>query len=117
LAVSPWQGWLIGAGTNLFNPKVGVFCIATIPQFLPAGASPLLMGALLAGVRGVLTLTWFAVLILCGGHARRWLATPKALAVIDRATGLVLVACGATLITDSLPSAPSTLSPMAARVA
>ena len=117
MAVSPWQGWLIGAGTNLLTPKVGVFYIATIPQCLPAGASPLLMGAVLAGVHGALTLIWFAVLILCGGYARRWLANPKALAVIDRVTGLVLVAFGATLITDSLPSAPSALSPAVARVA
>ena len=32
---SPWRGWLIGAGTNLPNPKDGVFYIATVPQFLP----------------------------------------------------------------------------------
>jgi threonine/homoserine/homoserine lactone efflux protein len=116
VAASPWQGRLIGAGTNLLNPKVGAFYIATIPQFLPAGTSPLLMGAVLAGVHGVLILTWFAVLILGGGYARRWLANPKALAVIDRVTGLVLIGFGAKLLTDSLPSAPSALSPMTVRV-
>lgn len=66
VAASAWQGWMVGAGTNLLNPKVGVFYIATIPQFLPGGTSPLLMGALLAGVHGALTLTWFAVVILGG---------------------------------------------------
>lgn len=50
VAASLWQGWMVGAGTNLLNPKVGVFYIATIPPFLPTGTSPLLMGAVLAGV-------------------------------------------------------------------
>jgi threonine/homoserine/homoserine lactone efflux protein len=106
VAAAPWRGWLAGAGTNLLNPKVGVFYVATIPQFLPAGTSPVLMGAALAGVHCVLSLAWFAVLILGGGYARRWLASPKSLAVIDRVTGLVLVGFGARLIAGSLPSGP-----------
>lgn len=117
VAGSPWQGWLVGAGTNLLNPKVGVFYIATIPQFLPAGTSPLVMGAVLAGVHCALSLTWFAVLILGGGYARRWLASPRALAVIDRVTGLVLLAFGGKLITESLPSGPSASTPPVPRVA
>lgn len=101
-ADSPWRGWLIGTGTNLLNPKVGVFYIATIPQFLPEGVSPLLMGAALAGVHAVLTMTWFTVLIVGGGYARRWLSSPRALAVIDRVTGVVLMGFGATLLADGL---------------
>lgn len=107
-ASSPWQGWLAGAGTNLLNPKVGVFYIATIPQVLPAGTSPLLMGAVLAGVHCLLSMTWFSVLILGGGYARRWLANPRAIAVIDRITGVVLIAFGAKLVTDA-PGVPSAL--------
>ncbi|MFD1213072.1 LysE family translocator [Arthrobacter sp. GCM10027362] len=116
VAASPWQGWLVGAGTNLLNPKVGVFYIAAIPQFLPAGTAPLLMGAVLAGVHCVLSLAWFAVLILGGGYARRWLASPKSLAVIDRVTGLVLVAFGGKLVTESLPSGASAFRPVPPRV-
>lgn len=100
-----WRGWLLGAGTNLLNPKVGVFYIATIPQFLPAGASPLLMGAALAGVHCVLSMVWFSVLILGGGYARRWLGNPRALRVADRLTGLVLIGFGGKLLTDSVLSA------------
>jgi threonine/homoserine/homoserine lactone efflux protein len=54
----------MGAATNLLNPKVGVFYLATIPQFLPAGASPLAMGLLLAGVHVLLGCGWFAALIV-----------------------------------------------------
>ncbi|GAA1661284.1 threonine transporter RhtB [Citricoccus zhacaiensis] len=105
-AASPWQGWMVGAGTNLLNPKVGVFYIATIPQFLPPGVSPLLMGAVLAGVHCALSLAWFAVLILGGGYARRWLGNTRGVAVIDRITGVVLGAFGGKLLIDSFAGGP-----------
>lgn len=98
---SPWRGWFIGAGTNLLNPKVGVFYIATIPQFLPPDASPLPMGAALAGVHAALTLTWFGLLIAGGSVIRHRLASPRALTAIDRTTGLILIGFGGTLLSDS----------------
>lgn len=103
---STWRGWLVGAGTNLLNPKVGVFYIATIPQFLPAGVSPLAMGAALAAVHGILTLAWFGVLITAGALARRRLMNPRIMTAIDRGTGLVLIGFGAKLLWDSLTSGP-----------
>lgn len=97
-----WRGYLVGVGTNLLNPKVGVFYIATIPQFLPAGTSPLLMGAALAAVHGSLTLLWFGLVIIGGTHARRALTNPRALTAIDCLTGLVLIGFGATLLSDAV---------------
>ena len=94
---SLFKGWLTGAGTNLLNPKVGVFYIATIPQFIPAGTSPLLMGVVLAGVHCVLTMVWFALLILGTGYASRWLKGPRTVRIIDRITGTVLVGFGVKL--------------------
>jgi threonine/homoserine/homoserine lactone efflux protein len=103
---SRWRGWLVGLGSNVLNPKAGVFYIAVIPQFLPAGASPLLMGTVLAGVHCVLFLTWCAVLILGSGYARRWLNTPRSLAIVDRVTGAVLIGFGGKLTLDSWPTGP-----------
>ena len=110
LALDPsrWRGWLLGLGSNVLNPKAGVFYIAVIPQFLPAGASPLLMGAMLAGVHCLLFLTWCTVLILGSGYARRWLNTPRSLAIVDRVTAVVLIGFGGKLTLDSLTThAPS----------
>lgn len=98
---SPWRGWFIGAATNLLNPKVGVFYIATIPQFLPPDASPLPMGAALAGVHGALTLTWFGLLITGGSVIRHRLASPRTLMAIDRTTGLILIGFGGKVLFDS----------------
>ncbi len=92
-----FRGWLTGTGTNLLNPKVGVFYIATIPQFIPQGSSPLLMGVLLAGVHCALTMVWFAGLIFGAGYASKWLNGPRSIRVIDRITGTVLVGFGLKL--------------------
>lgn len=91
------RGWATGAGTNLLNPKVGVFYIATIPQFIPAGTSPLLSGVVLAGVHCLLTMAWFTLLIFGSQLASKWLKGPRSIKVVDRITGTVLVGFGLKL--------------------
>jgi threonine/homoserine/homoserine lactone efflux protein len=98
--ISLWRVFLTGAGTNLLNPKIGVFYVATIPQFIPEGVSHLGMGLLLAGVHDVIGLLWFAGIIWGAQAARRWLANARALKVIDRVAGVVLVGFGARLVLD-----------------
>jgi len=95
------RGWTIGVVTNLLNPKVGVFYLATIPQFVPAGTSPLAMGALLAGVHCVLGLTWFAAIIFGSSVIGPRLRTPQFVRWIDRITGGVLIGFGAKLAFDT----------------
>jgi threonine/homoserine/homoserine lactone efflux protein len=56
---SAWQAARRGLLTNLLNPKVGAVYVALLPQFLPAGAEPLVVGLLLAGVHGLLGMAWF----------------------------------------------------------
>ena len=95
------RGWAIGTVTNLLNPKVGVFYLATIPQFVPAGVSPLAMGALLAGVHCVLGLVWFAIIIVGSSALGARLRTPRFVTWIDRITGGVLIGFGAKLALDT----------------
>ncbi|GAA0332848.1 LysE family translocator [Micropruina glycogenica] len=83
--------------TNLLNPKIGAFYLATIPQFVPAGVSPLGMGLLLAGVHDLLAVAWFALIIAGASYARRWLANARALRVVDRVAGVTLVGFGVKL--------------------
>lgn len=95
-----WRAWLTGAATNLLNPKVGVFYIATIPQFIPDGAIPIVMGLLLAGIHAALSLVWFTVIIVGTGFASTWLRNQQAVRVIDRITGIALIGFGARLALD-----------------
>jgi threonine/homoserine/homoserine lactone efflux protein len=89
--------WLRGTATNLLNPKVGVFYIATIPQFIPAGMSPAAMGLLLAAVHGLMAMGWFTLIIIGTGFASKWLRSPRSMRIIDRITGTVLIGFGARL--------------------
>ena len=95
-----WRSFLTGAWTNLLNPKIGAFYVATIPQFIPEGASHLGMGLLLAGVHDVIGLLWFAGIIWGAQAARRWLANARALKIIDRTAGVVLIGFGARLVLE-----------------
>lgn len=74
-----------------------MFCIATIPQFMPAGASPLLAGILLAGVHCLLAMAWFTLLIFGTGYASRWLKGARTIRIIDSITGTVMVGFGLRL--------------------
>jgi threonine/homoserine/homoserine lactone efflux protein len=86
-----------GLVTNLLNPKVGVFYVALLPQFLPSGSDPLAVGLLLAGVHALLSVVWFALLIVLAAALRRWLRRPGTVRGIDGVTGATLVGFGVRL--------------------
>ncbi len=96
-----WRSFLTGYWTNLLNPKIGVFYIATIPQFIPPGVSHLGMGVLLAGVHAVLGVIWLSTVALGASAARRWIANARSLRIIDRIAGTILVGFGIKLAADS----------------
>ncbi|WP_418277350.1 LysE family translocator [Isoptericola jiangsuensis] len=86
-----------GLVTNLLNPKVGVFYVATIPQFVPDGVNPLAMGALLALAHCILGSAWLTGVVLVAGSLGPRLRRSDAVRWVDRVTGGVLVALGARL--------------------
>jgi threonine/homoserine/homoserine lactone efflux protein len=94
---SPWRAARQGLATNLLNPKVGVFYVALLPQFIPAHDNPLAVGLLLAGVHGLITVVWFAVLIVLASVLGRWLRRPATVRGIDGITGTALLGFGLKL--------------------
>ncbi|MFP5369165.1 MAG: LysE family translocator [Actinomycetes bacterium] len=97
LGRSAWRAARAGLLTNLLNPKVGVFYVALLPQFVPAGSNPLLVGLLLAGVHALLSVVWFALLISLAATLSRWLRRPATVRVIDGVTGATLIGFGVKL--------------------
>ena len=83
-----------GFWNNLLNPKVGVFYVSFLPQFIPAGASPAAFGLLLASLHLVMGLAWAGGLILATAPIARALRRPGVVQWLDRATGGVFVAFG-----------------------
>ncbi|MFE7118099.1 LysE family translocator [Streptomyces sp. NPDC057654] len=90
-------GWRRGLLTNALNPKVGVFYVAVLPQFIPATAPHLATGLLLTSVHVVLGLLWSTVLVAFARVLRGWLRKPSARRVLDRVTGTVIVGFGVKL--------------------
>jgi threonine/homoserine/homoserine lactone efflux protein len=96
-----WRGWATGLITNLLNPKVGVFYLATIPQFMASGVPPLVMGLLLASVHVLCGMLWCSGLVLGGAALGARLRSTTFVRWLDRVTGGVLVAFGAKLAWDA----------------
>lgn len=86
-----------GLLTNLLNPKVGLFYVAFLPQFVPAGAPPFLTIALLAAIHAGLGLAWFGLLIAATRRIERVLRRPAVLRWLDRVTGGLFIALGLKL--------------------
>lgn len=86
-----------GLLTNLLNPKIGVFYVSFLPQFMAQGvpAGPFLV--LLAAIHGLIGLAWFAMLIAATRPLARALKRPAVVGWLDRVTGGVFVAFAARL--------------------
>jgi len=86
-----------GLMTNLLNPKIGVFYVSFLPQFMAQGvpAGPFLF--LLAAVHATIGMIWFALLIAAMRPIARTLKRPAVVTWLDRLTGGVFVAFAARL--------------------
>jgi threonine/homoserine/homoserine lactone efflux protein len=83
--------------SNILNPKVGVFYVTFLPQFIPHGVNIASFSLLLAGIHVLLTLTWFALLIALTVPLGRFLSKPRVVRNLDRVTGCVFVGFGLKL--------------------
>ena len=92
-------GWRQGFLSHITNPKVLVFYLAVLPQFLgpEVGLSVLLASALSHAALSLLHLT---LLVLGLGRARRVLGRRPVRRALDALTGVALLGFGARLATD-----------------
>ena len=92
-------GWRQGFLSNITNPKVLVFYLAVLPQFLTPGAG---LGWLLvlAWSHAAMSLAYLLMLITGLHSARRVLMRRKVRRGLDATTGAVLLGFGAKLATE-----------------
>ena len=95
--VTPAQAFRTGLLTNLLNPKVGVFYVTLLPQFIPAHAPVFAFSMLLASIHAAEGMAWFAVLVMAMSRIRRWLRRDRVRRTLDRLTALVFIGFGAKL--------------------
>jgi threonine/homoserine/homoserine lactone efflux protein len=92
------QGFL----SNALNPKVALFFVTLLPQFLSTNTgSPRTEALLLSAIFAVLYLAWFGLYVAAVDQLGRWLRRPRVKARIEQITGLLLVTVAVRLATTS----------------
>jgi RhtB (resistance to homoserine/threonine) family protein len=87
------QGFL----TNILNPKVAVFYLTFLPQFISPGESVLKRSLLLASLHIVMGFVWLTAYSWFVDRVGAVLTRPRVKMWLERVTGGVLVALGARL--------------------
>ncbi|HWH91880.1 MAG TPA: LysE family translocator, partial [Candidatus Binatia bacterium] len=89
-----------GLLTNLLNPKIGVFYLSFLPQFVPAGVQVWSFSVLLALIHATEGLLWFLLLTNATELLSSWLRQRSVIKALDSAMGAVFIAFGLKLAFD-----------------
>lgn len=90
--------WFIrGMLGNVLNPKMGIFYVSFLPQFIPAGHSPLIWTFILVSIHVAIGTIWSVTLILSTHFASAVLKKSRVVRVMDRATGGLFLCFAAKL--------------------
>ncbi|GAA0452208.1 lysine transporter LysE [Paractinoplanes deccanensis] len=90
------RGWRQGFLSNITNPKVLLFYVAVLPQFLGPDAGVLSL-ALFALSHAVLSLIYLLSLTAAMHRARGWLTRGRVRRCLDAVTGTAMLGFGARL--------------------
>jgi threonine/homoserine/homoserine lactone efflux protein len=89
-----------GLLTNLLNPKIGVFYLSFLPQFIPAGVQVWSFSILLASIHAAEGLLWFLLLTNATKFFSSWLKRRRVIMAFDSAIGAVFIGFGLKLAFD-----------------
>lgn len=89
--------FLEGLASNVLNPKVAVFYLAFLPQFVGPDDPALAKSLLLAGIHFVQGIVWLAGLALVVDRGSAILASTRARRALETVSGTVLLGFGVRL--------------------
>jgi len=94
----PGTNWFLkGMLGNVLNPKVGVFYVSFLPQFIPQGQPLVAWTFGLVSIHVVLGLVWSLLLIAATRPLAGVLQREKVIQWMDRTTGMIFVLFAAQL--------------------
>lgn len=101
-AAGTGRAWLArGFLTNILNPKVGLFYVSFLPQFIPAGADVVGVTLAMTAIHAGLTVLWFALLTAATAPLAGFLRRRGVVTWLDRITGGLFVGFAVKLALDS----------------
>jgi threonine/homoserine/homoserine lactone efflux protein len=86
-----------GLASDVLNPKIGVFYLAVLPQFIPAGEPVLGYTMLLCCLDVSVAMAWFAVLSCLARAAVGWCRRPAVVLWSQRVMGAALIGVGTSV--------------------
>jgi len=87
-----------GFMANILNPKVGLFYIALLPQFIPQNANVALYSLMLVFVHIFLSAVWFWMMVSFIGRAKASVAGQKLSTIVEIFTGILFIGFGVKLL-------------------
>jgi threonine/homoserine/homoserine lactone efflux protein len=94
------SGFRAGLLTNLANPKLAVFAISFLPQFVPPGSARWTL-LLLAALWVVVDTVWYLGIVLLLSRIIGWLKRTEIRRRLERISGAVLIGLGIKLAIES----------------
>ncbi|MCU6481418.1 LysE family translocator [Arthrobacter sp. A2-55] len=101
---SRWAGFAAGALSTLLNPKVGLFYLAVVPQFIPHGGNTLATAMVLGVLEAVIAFAYLAAVAAVAYKAMKWLRRPKVKTGLERASSGIITALGVGVMASGAAS-------------
>ncbi len=86
-----------GLLSNVLNPKVAMFFITFLPQFVQSGTDVTFQLIMMGVIYTSLSITWFLLYVFFINYLRKWLMSETVQTFMDKTTGLVLIGFGIKL--------------------
>ncbi|MCQ9163436.1 LysE family translocator [Arthrobacter sp. STN4] len=93
-----------GLLSTLLNPKVGLFYLAVVPQFIPHGGNTLGMAMVLGLTLAAIGFLYLAAIAVVAFKVVQWLRRPKVNTVIERTSSGILAVLGVGVMASGASS-------------
>ncbi|MEH6420914.1 LysE family translocator [Pseudomonas sp. CGJS7] len=98
---SLWRSYAQGVLTNALNPKIAIFYLAFLPQFLAPGADMAVQSVLMIGLHYLMGTVWLSLLVLGVARMAGMMRSARVARTLDGIVGGLMLGFGVKLAWSS----------------